>query len=113
MIYWIGVANGVTATWIAMAGYGIFRGLFEVNTHASLFDVVPARFRSSAVGLMTMTAFFLGTVPPKMIGKFCDLHGKVAGIQQGFTVLAFAYVLGAVAIFCSMLFTFNRDRVVE
>ncbi|MGI6389797.1 MAG: MFS transporter [Kiritimatiellia bacterium] len=113
MIYWIGVANGVTATWIAMAGYGIFRGLFEVNTHASLFDVVPARFRSSAVGLMTMTAFFLGTVPPKMIGKFCDLHGKVAGIQQGFTVLAFAYVLGAIAIFCSMLFTFNRDRVVE
>jgi len=28
-------------------------------------------------------------------------------------VLAFAYVLGAVAIFCSMLFTFNRDRVLE
>ncbi|HPC49741.1 MAG TPA: MFS transporter, partial [Kiritimatiellia bacterium] len=113
MIYWIGVANGITATWIAMAGYGIFRGLFEVNTHASLFDVVPAKFRSTAVGLMTMTAFFLGTVPPKLIGKFCDLHGKVAGIQQGFTVLAFAYVLGAVAIFCSMLFTFNRDRVLE
>lgn len=112
-IYWIGVADGITATWVAMAGYGIFRGLFEVNTHASLFDVVPAKFRSTAVGLMTMTAFFLGTVPPKMIGRFCDLHGKVAGIQQGFTVLACAYVLGAAAIFCSMLFTFNRDRVVE
>lgn len=113
MIYWIGVADGATATWFAMAGYGVFRGLFEVNTHASLFDVVPPKFRSTAVGLMTMTAFILGTVPPKMIGKFCDLHGKVAGIQQGFSVLACAYVLGAVAIFCSMLFTFNRDRVVE
>jgi len=113
MIYWIGVADGVTATWLAMAGYGLFRGLFEVNTHASLFDVVPPRFRSTAVGLMTMTAFILGTIPPKLIGRFCDLHGKVAGIQQGFTVLACAYVLGAVAIFCSMLFTFNRDRVVE
>ena len=113
MIYWIGVADGVTATWLAMAGYGVFRGLFEVNTHASLFDVVPPKYRSTAVGLMTMTAFILGTVPPKLIGRFCDLHGKVAGIQQGFTVLASAYVLGAAAIFCSMLFTFNRDRVVE
>ncbi len=113
MIYWIGVADGVTATWLAMAGYGVFRGLFEVNTHASLFDVVPPKYRSTAVGLMTMTAFILGTVPPKLIGRFCDLHGKVAGIQQGFSVLACAYVLGAIAIFCSMLFTFKRDRVVE
>ncbi len=113
MIYWIGVADGVTATWIAMAGYGVFRGLFEVNTHASLFDVVPPKFRSSAVGLMTMTAFILGTIPPRLIGRFCDLHGKVAGIQQGFTVLACAYILGAIAIFCSMLFTFNRDRVAD
>lgn len=113
MIYWIGVADGVTATWLAMAGYGVFRGLFEVNTHASLFDVVPSKYRSTAVGLMTMTAFILGTVPTVMIGTFCDLHGKVAGIRQGFLVLAIAYVLGAAAIFCSMLFTFNRDRVVE
>jgi len=52
-------------------------------------------------------------VPTVMIGKFCDLHGKVAGIRLGFSVLALAYVLGAAAIFCSMLFTFNRDRVVE
>ena len=113
MIFWIGVADGVQATWLAMAGYGVFRGLFEVNTHASLFDVVPPKYRSTAVGLMTMTAFLLGTIPTWMIGRFCDLHGKVAGIQQGFFVLAGAYVLGAVAIFCSMLFTFNRDRVVE
>lgn len=113
MIYWIGVADGVTATWLAMAGYGLFRGLFEVNTHASLFDVVPPKYRSTAVGLMTMTAFIIGTVPPKMIGKFCDVHGKVAGIQQGFTVLACAYVVGAAAIFCSLFFTFNRDRVAE
>jgi len=113
MIYWIGAADGVKTTWLAMAGYGIFRGLFEVNTHASLFDVVPAKYRSTAVGLMTMTAFFLGTIPTVMIGKFCDLRGKVVGIQQGFSVLACVYVLGAAAIFCSMIFTFRRDRVVE
>ena len=113
MIYLIGQADGVIATWFAMAGYGVFRGLFEVNTHASLFDVVPPKYRSTAVGLMTMTAFIFGTFPTMMIGRFCDLHGKVSGIQQGFVVLAGAYVLGAVAIFCSMLLTFKRDRVIE
>ena len=112
-LYWIGTAGSVTATWTAMAVYGIFRGLFEVNTHASLFDVVPPKFRSTAVGLMTMTAFFIGTVPTWMIGKFCDHHGKVAGIQEGFCVLACAYLLGSAAMFASALFTFRRDRVVE
>jgi MFS family permease len=113
MIWWIGAAGTVGATWLAMAGYGVFRGLFEVNTHASLFDVVRPRYRSTAVGLMTMTAFILGTIPTWMIGRFCDLHGKVAGIQRGFVVLACAYVLGAAAVYCSMLCTFRRDRVTE
>jgi MFS family permease len=112
-IYWIGAADGVAATWAAMACYGVFRGLFEVNTHASLFDVVPPRYRSTAVGLMTMTAFLLGTIPPKLIGGFCDLQGKVAGIQQGFAVMAGVYLAGAAAVFASALFTFRRDRIAE
>lgn len=112
-LYWIGCAGSVAATWSAMAAYGVFRGLFEVNTHATLFDVVPPRCRSTAVGLMTMTAFLLGTVPPKLIGHFCDLHGKVAGVQQGFALLACGYLVGAAAMFGSALFTFKRDRVLE
>lgn len=113
MIYWIGRADGVNMTWVAMAAYGVFRGLFETNTHASLFDVVPPKYRATAVGMMTMTAFLLGSLSPLLIGRLCDSYGKAQGMEIGFAALAVTYVLGAVAIFCSILFTFRRDRVIE
>ena len=113
MICWIGMTGELGMTWVAMAAFGFFRGLFETNTHASLFDVVPSKYRATAVGLMTMTAFLLGSVSPWMVGRLCDVYGKAQGMAAGFTVLAGAYLLGAAAIFCSLLFTFRRDRVVE
>jgi MFS family permease len=113
MIYWLGATGQLGQTWAAMAAFGFFRGLFEANTHASLFDVVPPKHRATAVGLMTMTAFLLGSVSPWMVGRLCDVYGKAHGMTIGFTVLAAAYGVGAVAIFCSLCFTFKRDRVVE
>jgi MFS family permease len=113
MICWLGRTGQLGTTWVAMAAFGFFRGLFEANTHASLFDVVQPKYRATAVGLMTMTAFLLGSVSPWMMGRLCDVYGKAHGMTIGFTVLSAAYVVGAVAIFCSLLFTFRRDRVVE
>ena len=100
-------------TWVAMAAFGFFRGLFETNTHASLFDVVPPKYRGTAVGLMTMTAFLICSLSPVLLGRLCDVYGKAHGMAIGFTVLAVAYVVGAAAIFCSLLFTFRHDRVIE
>ncbi len=113
MIYLIGITGQLGMTWLAMAAFGFFRGLFETNTHASLFDVVPPKYRASAVGLMTMTAFLLGSLSPWLLGKLCDVYGKVQGMALGFTILAVTYVVGSMAIFCSLLFTFRRDRMVE
>lgn len=113
MIYWLGMTGQLGTTWTAMAAFGFFRGLFEANTHASLFDVVPPKYRATAVGLMTMTAFLLDSVSPWMIGRLCDVYGKAHGMTLGFTILSAAYLVGAAAIFCSLLFTFKKDRVVE
>ena len=59
-LVFVAYAPSVAATWIAVAIYGVFRGFFEVNTHASLFDVVAPQHRSTAVGLLNMIAFFFG-----------------------------------------------------
>ena len=113
MIYWLGMTGDLCMTWIAMAAFGFFRGLFEANTHASLFDVVPPKYRATAVGLMTMTAFLIGSLSPVLLGRLCDVYGKAHGMAVGFTVLSVAYVVGSAAIFCSLLFTFRHDRVIE
>jgi len=107
-----GLAPTLVSCWCAVALYGVFRGLFEVNTHASLFDVVPPAHRASAVGLMTMIAFFIGSLSPLMLGALSDRYG-VRGFETGFALLGAVYLLGAVAMFCSFCFTFSRNHITE
>ena len=111
-LLFIGVAPGVAACWGAVVLYGVFRGLFEVNTHASLFDVVAPEHRSTAEGLMTMIAFFVGSLSPLLMGALSDRFG-VRGFEIGFGVLGAGYLVGVAALLVSFLFTFRRDRVVE
>ena len=108
----IGLSPSVAGVWAAVAAYGVFRGLFEVNAHASLFDVVPSEHRSTCEGLMTMIAFLLGSLSPLMIGALSDKFG-VRGFEIGFTILGGGYLLGAAAIAASFFFTFKKDRIVE
>ena len=108
----IGLSPSVAGVWAAVAAYGVFRGLFEVNAHASLFDVVPSEHRSTCEGLMTMIAFLLGSLSPLMIGAFSDKFG-VRGFEIGFSILGGGYLLGAAAIATSFLFTFKKDRIQE
>ena len=55
---------------VAMAAlYGVFRGFFEVNTHASLFDVIAPAYRSTAVGIFTVFAFVVGGVSGIVMGR--------------------------------------------
>ena len=108
----VGVVPAAGAMVAATAAYGVFRGLFEVNTHASLFDVVPPQFRSTAVGLFTVFAFFVGGLSGVVMGALSHRYG-VRGFEIGFALMAAAYVLGAALMAVSFLFTFRRDRIVE
>ena len=111
-LYFVGKC-GTAAAMIAMtAAYGVFRGFFEVNTHASVFDVVPARFRASAVGFMLLIAFFVGGLSGVMMGSLSHCMG-VRGFELGFSIMAAAYVLAAVLMSVSFFFTFHRNRIRE
>lgn len=108
----IGCSDGLAACWAAIAGYGVFRGAFEANTHASLFDVVPPSHRSSAYGMMTMIAFFVGSLSPLMIGALSDRYG-LRGFETGFCILGISYVVGAALLALSAGVFFDKYRVVD
>ena len=108
----VGFSPTVSCAWVAVAAYGVFRGLFEVNSHASLFDVVAPQHRSTAEGMMTMIAFFVGSLSPLMIGALSDKHG-IRGFEIGFSILGAGYLVGAAAIAASFFWTFKRNRIVE
>ena len=112
MLVWIGLAPSFTAMLVAAAAYGVFRGFFEVNTHASLFDVIAPKYRSTAVGLLNMIAFFFGGLSGVVMGWLSQKWG-VRGFGFGFGLVAACYVLAAARMLFSFLFTFRRNRVVE
>ena len=111
-LLWVGFAPSFAALLVAASAYGVFRGFFEVNTHASLFDVVAPEHRSTAVGLLNMIAFFFGGLSGVAMGALSDRWG-VKGFEIGFAVMAGAYLAGAALMAISFFFTFRKNRVVE
>ena len=105
-------APSLALMWVAVAIYGVFRGLFEVNTHASLFDVIAPKYRSTAVGLFNMMAFFFGGLSGLLMGRLSDTYG-VRGFEIGFALMGGVYAVAGVLMLISFFFTFRRDRVVE
>ena len=100
-------------TMVAMAAaYGVFRGFFEVNTHASLFDVIPAPYRSTSVGIFTVFAFFFGGLSGIVMGTLSQRYG-VRGFEIGFALMGGAYIVAAFVMMISFFFTFKRNRIVE
>lgn len=112
MLLWIGLAPSFASMIIAASAYGVFRGFFEVNTHASLFDVVPPAHRSAAVGMLNMIAFFFGGLSGVVMGMLSQKYG-VRGFEYGFALMAGSYVLAAVLMALSFFFTFKRNLVIE
>ncbi len=111
-LLWIGLAPSFASLLVSAGAYGAFRGFFEVNTHASLFDVVEPAYRSTAVGLLNMIAFFFGGLSGIAMGALSHRWG-VRGFEIGFGVMAGAYLLGAALMAFSFFFTFNRNRIIE
>ncbi|MCQ2378466.1 MAG: MFS transporter [Victivallaceae bacterium] len=112
MIYLLGAAPAWGIFLIASSLYGIFRGCFEVNTHASLFDVVAAPYRSTAVGLLNFLAFFVGGFSGVLMGELAQKYGT-RGFEIGFGVMAGFYLAGALLMMLSFFFTFRKNRVTE
>ena len=112
MLVWFGFAPTFVSAVAATMAYGVFRGLYETNTHASIFDVVHPAHRSSVVGLLNMIAFLTGSLSPLMIGALSDRMG-MRGFEIGFGLLGGAYLVGAIAMATAFFFTFKRDRISE
>ena len=92
--------------------WGIVRGLFQSNTFTSIFDVVPAESRASAVGFVNVFAYVIGSFAPVLFG-FISHRWGVRGFEVGFAALGALLVLAAAAMAFSFLFLFKRHRIVE
>lgn len=113
LIVAVGLGGSLVITCAAMAGMGLFRGLCESNTQATLFDVIAPRYRASALSMMVMIAFLVGSTSPWLLGCCRTVFGQAHGLSYGFAAFSLAYLAGGVAFGAALMFTFHRDRYVE
>lgn len=106
----MGLGSTVLAACAGMALFGLFRGLYESNTHAPLFEVIEPKYRSSAVGAMVMMAFLIGAAAPWLMGSLCDRGFSMSSVFAGYSL---AYVVGGLSVGLGLLVFFKRDRIIE
>ncbi|QNN22674.1 MFS transporter [Planctomycetales bacterium ZRK34] len=112
-IVYMGLAHSPMMVYLAMAVFGMFRGLYESNTHASLFDVIEPEYRASAVGVMVMLAFLVGSLSPWLMGYMREVIEPGKGLSYAFAGYGLAYVIGGLAVGLGLLVFFKNDRIVE
>jgi hypothetical protein len=79
---------------VAMALFGVFRGVYDSNLMASLFDIIPARYHASGAGIMLSFAFVFGSTSSVVLG----LMNENFSARVGLASLAAFYLVGALVI---------------
>ncbi len=106
-IYWSGATAELTSVLIAMTCFGFGKGIYDSNIWASLYDVVPAEKRGTAVGVTNMVGWLgagLGTTGFGMALDWGYPDNKVLSS----TVVIYLGIAGL--LICASIFTARRAR---
>ncbi|HWD97658.1 MAG TPA: MFS transporter [Bryobacteraceae bacterium] len=92
-IFALGRAATEGAVYLALAGFGFFRGLFESNLYPAFYSVIAPRYHSTASGLLIAFSFLLASGAPVLLGAI----KQMASLAEGLSMLAALYIVGALA----------------
>jgi sugar phosphate permease len=88
--------------------WGLFKGPYEANIFASVFDVVPPQARGTAAGLMNTVGWLAGAgTAPVVVGV---LAGRI-GLDRAVAVTAAAYAVACVLLLTASLGFARRDTL--
>lgn len=104
-IFGMGQASTPFSTYIFLSGFGFFRGVYEANLYATLFEVIDPIYRSTAVGLSAMFAYVIASIAPFLLGYL----KPTLGLSNGLSALGFAYLIGGLCVLVVFKFFFNKD----
>ena len=105
------------AAWCALTGsfgwlvfslllWGIFKGFYEANIFASVFDVVPPEARGTATGFMNMMGWLAGGgTAPVVVGLLADR----IGLSHAVADTAASYVAASILLTAAALIFARRD----
>ena len=80
---------------LAMIGFGYFKGLYDANIFASLYDVVPIARRGAAAGTLNSLGWLPGGGLAPIVIAIAAKHSwamSVCGLPQGYTAAIYLFI---------------------
>lgn len=112
-IVMMGNSTTLLAIYIGFAGFGFARAFFDSNTYTVLYDVIPAKYHSSASGVMIMIGFGVGAFAPIALGYVKSKLGLSFGITS---LSAIWFLCGIGMILAAKVFylkDYNKKKIIE
>jgi MFS family permease len=100
-VAWVGLTRSVTALLAAMTAFGFCKGIYDSGIFASLYDVIPARSRATAAGVMNTVGWTGGAVGPLYAGwmaKHAGQGSEVANLSLAVAIGAIVYLVSGVLL---------------
>ena len=101
----MGLSHNLVIVCGALAGFGLFRGLFECSTYPVLYDVISPKYYSLSSAIMILFGFSIGALAPWILGVI----GDSMGLSKGFIILAAVWASVSIALITARLRFYNRD----
>lgn len=109
----VGWASNIWVAGAAMSLYGIFRGVYDSNIYAAMFDVIDPKLRASSVGILTAFAFIVGCLAPVYLGWVQGDGDSLESFSWGISSMGAFFLVGGLLITYAAKRTFLKERYEE
>ncbi len=104
-IFLLGWSTSGLVVYASLGLFGLFRGLYDSNLFASLYEVVPPAARATATGIMLAVAFFGGGSAPIVVGWL----SRGLGLGPALSLTSCCYVFCGLTTLLACRFCFGHD----
>jgi sugar phosphate permease len=95
-----GLTHSVLWLLVALTCWGFFKGLYDANIFASVYDVIRPEARGTAAGFMNTVGWLAGGgTAPVIIGMIAQSHGLSLAIATASIVYVFAGLFLLIGVF--------------
>ncbi len=107
-VFLCGQAHGKWVLIVLLAGWGLFKGIYDSNIWAAIYDVVRPELRGMTTGFMNMVAWGGGALAPIGAGYIADSY-KDNGLGRAISGASGIYILSGLLLFAAAMVFVARD----
>jgi len=90
---------------VALIAWGLFKGFYDANIFASVYDVIRPEARGTAAGFMNSIGWIGGGIAPVAVGYVA----QESSLSYAISLTALVYVAAAALLFGAVFFTVKKD----